>query len=480
VFRSATLAVISFACLSLVTACSPDSVNEPVTTVSICHISGTTGVIEDINLADLPEHKKHGDYVARLDVDKLNTTGDSIHFRRITDALEVARAGRIKRSELSTAACRITIDAVPGILRGSTATSPDPLFEKFPLVIDVPDVTLRGAFKMQVDAAGRATGTGLGSDATTFAPTPALVVIGGADSQAGVSEEIIVVNAHPTGSKGDRAVIEGFIFQSGHAATDTVSGGQGILSMRVQDLTVRGNRFEGRFTEDVDLRASSGIVERNHLSGVGAACDICLAGPGTYTARDNRLLSGGIPGIFVTPATLLPVPSVIEQQVLPAASTVTALLANNEVKGHTRKPVGTGLRVGAIGVGAPNVAGTTKVTMTGNNLVGNTFGIIVEAAFPVATGLLRGDIEVTTSGNTISGSCQNDLLVSLSRHQTGLGLQNSPYLRNSTFNLTLGTDISWTEAWYSNPAGFGNTVIVNGQTIANGTVASYDASRVCP
>ncbi len=114
---------------------------------------------------------------------------------------------------------------------------------------------------------------------------------------------------------------------------------------------------------------------------------------------------------------------------MPATALVTATVENNEVRDHV-VAAGAGLRVGAVGGGAPNVAGTNKVAFTNNNLVNNTFGIVIEAAFPVAGSSLRGDIEVTTSGNTISQSCQSDLFVAFSRRNTGLGIQSGPYLRS--------------------------------------------------
>ena len=480
--RSTGLAALALI-VAVVGGCAPDSANAPTgTLVSVCHMEGSVGTVTRIFLTDLAAHKSHGDYITRLDVDPSNAPGDNIHFRRITDALAVARAGRIARNETSTAACRITIAVVPATLKGSTAVSTDPLYELFPLVIDVPDISLIGAMKMQVDAAGRATGVADAGNITTFSPNPALIVPGGS-SASGASEETIIVNGQTNGPKGNGAVIEGFVFQSGHGPTETTTGGQGIFSMRVKDLVIRGNRFDGGFTESIDLRASSALVERNYLSGLGAACDICLAGPGDFTTRDNRILGkGGIPGISVTPILILPVPSMIEQLALPAAALITAALTNNEVKDHTAKPVGVGLRVDAVGNGAPNVAGTSKVTMTNNNLVGNTFGIIVHAAFPVAGTTLRGDVELTTSGNTFSKNCQTDFYVTFNRHQNGFG-GTSPFpsiLLNSTYKLTLGSDIPWDQEWYSNPAGAGNTLIVNGQTMTNGARTSFDAAKVCP
>jgi hypothetical protein len=248
-------------CLFLTTlaaSCTTDSVSAPVAQITVCHVSGTTGTLTQINVTDLASHKSHGDYVAALSVDPTNTPGDSIHFTRVTDAVNAVRAGRILRGELTAAACRVTITVAAGTYAGSAADSPNPKFEKFPIVIDVPDVTVSGATVMNTSASGRATGVAASSPASTFAPSPALIVEGGSSSQQGVSEEIFVVNGHPAGSRGDSAVIEGFVFQTGRSLTDTTTGGQGVLSMRVNGIVIRGNRFEGGFTEAIDLRASSG------------------------------------------------------------------------------------------------------------------------------------------------------------------------------------------------------------------------------
>ena len=481
--RLSSPATFALTSLALLLGCAGDKVIEPTgPTISVCHFSASLGTATDIPLADLAAHKSHGDYVTHLDVSGTAVTGDGMHFTRVTDAVAAARGIRVAHSELETAACRITIAVAKGVLPGSTPPSTDAAFERFPIVIDVPDITVKGALKMLLDADGRATGNGEGGDATIFAPSPALVV-GAGGSQVSSSEPIFIVNAHPTGSRGDGAVIEGFVFRSGRDSTASVNGGQAVFSMRVRDLVIRGNKFETGLTEVVDLRASTAVVERNHLSGNANSCDICISGPGDYTVRDNRLMGpGGLPGILSTPTQVLPVPTVVEQYTLPASALVTASITNNEVRGHVSKPVGAGIRVGAMSLGAQNVINASKVTITKNNLVGNTFGVIIDAAFPVAGSTLRGDIDVNMSGNTITRSCQNDLLVSFTRHQSGLGL-TSPfpsYLRNSTYAFTLGSEISWDSAWVAHAPGFGNTLLVNGQTMANVNRTAYDPTRVCP
>ena len=456
------------------TAFASTSSAVPEDNVSICHFSDASAHIITVAAPALGAHARHDDYVSELVVDRqFIDVEDGIHFRRIGDAIAAARATRLAHGELESGGCRITIDVAPGVYDGSATPDADPTGETFPLVLDVPDVTVRGSYVMPLDERGRATDVAAGADATVLAPSSPLPFTNG------LSTPLFVVNGHPVGSKGNGVVIEGFVLRSGHTGIGDDGGGQGVLALRARDLVLRGNRFEQGFTESIDLRATSATVEHNHLGGGAGTCDMCLAGPGDYVAQGNRLRAGGIPGILIVPATLIAVPPMVEQYELPAASTVTVAALNNEVRDHLRLPVGAGLRVGGIGVGAPNVAGTAHVVARDNTLVHNRFNMIVEAAFPVATGSLRGDIDLRLSGNTLAESCQSNLLVSFSRHTTALGLTNLPYLRNSTFTLSLGGDVSWEDAWYGHPSGFGNTLMVDGVTMPNGVKHAYDAAKTC-
>lgn len=468
--------------LAWLAACSDTSpVGPSGEKITVCHrpsASASASLIQ-IFSSERAAYQTQGAYVATLSVSKTATVGDSIHFRTITDALAAARAGRLARNETAVARCRITIEVAAGTYAGTAAATTDPTLERFPMIIDVPEISIVGAFKMGLDAAGRATGVSTSGATSTIIATPALI-IAGSSSQTAVSEEMFIVNTTTSDQRGDGAVIEGFAFNSGHQSADTTLGGQGVLTMRAENVIVRGNTFVGNFTERVDARVGSVTIEKNHSIGRGSTCDMCISGPGTFVVRDNMIIDGGIPGILSTPATLLPVPSSIEQYSLPTTSLITATISNNEVRGHQRVPVGVGIRIAGMGVGAPAVAGTSRATVTGNRLVNNRFGMILEAGFPVAGGALRGDIEFASSGNTFEGSCQNNVLVSLARHTTGLGLNTNPFLRNTSYSLTLGADIPFATVWYAHPANLGNTLTVNGASIANGTVHSYLASKVCP
>jgi hypothetical protein len=102
-----------------------------------------------------------------------------------------------------------------------------------------------------------------------------------------------------------------------------------------------------------------------------------------------------------------------------------------------------------------------------------------EAGFPVPDTELKTDIDVTLGGNVMQQSCQANLLVAFTRHTTALGLTDNPYLRNSTYTLALGGDLQWSDVWFSHPEGFGNTLVVDGEPIANGERQFYDPDG-CP
>ena len=439
--------------------------------VAICHDTGTGTGYLDVAEPALTGHLGHGDYVTTLLVDPdFGDEDDGVHFARIGDALGVARAGRLARGELTEAACRITIVVSPNIYNGTAIGSPSGTVEHFPLIVDVPDITLRGALVMGLDEAGRATGGGTTADETTLSSVEPLPTINGAPTP------IIVANAHPGGSAGNGLTVEGFVFRSGPTPA-VAPAGLGVLGVRATGLTVRGNRFEA-FSSAVDLRASSADVLQNHVGGTGA-CDLCIVGPGTYRAIGNRILAGGIEGIVAGPVVVLPVPASVEPYDPPATSETWAEIRNNEVRDHLRAAGGAGVRVDAVGLGAPNVHGLMHAVIRDNRVVNNRFGVIVHAAFPVAGTDRKGDVDVTLGGNEIVQSCQAKMLIAFSRHNVALGLANGPFLLNSNFTLSLGGNVSWNDVWFAHPAGFGNTLTVDGQTIANGIKQFYSASG-CP
>jgi hypothetical protein len=477
---------LSLAVLAVLAACTPDTPtslrasgalldrSSPAGKVALCHRPSSRGEILSVGAPALAAHLAHGDYLTTLFVShEASQPIDGAHFISIGAALREARATRLAHDERTSAACRITIMVAADTYHGSTSGPASATDEQFPFVVDVPDITLHGALTMALDDAGRATGVGTDGAESVLSPTSPLPVI------VGSSTPLIVVNGHPGGPAGNGAVIEGFVLQSGHGAFVDDAGGQGVLALRVQGLLIRGNRFEKGFTESMDIRASSGEVRENHLSGTAGTCDVCLAGPGRYRASGNYLLAGGIPGLGISGVVNIPVPSGVELYESPATAETWAELTNNEVHDHLRTPVGVGLRVDAVGIGAPDVYNTIHAVMRDNRIVNNRFGIIVHSAFAHTGNLRQGKVDVTLGGNEILGSCQAKLLVAFARHNTALGTANTPYMHDSTFRLWLNGDLSWSEVWYSHPAGLNNTLVVDGTVMDNGARQFY-SKDACP
>ena len=434
--------------------------------VPVCHRAGSAGSIITVPPAQLAAHLAHGDYLTSLAVSHVSgQPNDGAHFRRITDALAAARDGRLARGEERSAACRITITVAAGRFRGAGTEPTDHDVELFPLTVDVPDITLLGALQMRLDAAGRATGASVTGRVTVLAPA------------AGVTDvsAIVLAQGHPGGSAGRGLTVEGFAMEGPARFA--------VFSIRARGLIIRGNRFEPGFVVALDLRTTSAVVEHNQLRG-SAACEICPAGPGVYRVSGNRVLAGSIEGIMTLAdfSDVLASPPGVEQGVIPVSADVTTEITNNEVRGHRQLPGGSGIRIVGLGLLMSDTHGSVHATIHDNLLVNNSYGVMVEAGFPDPGTRLRADMDVTLGGNTIQRSCQTDLYVTFGRHSGTPGPpgpDDGPFLGHSTFQLTLNGDVQFSDAWFSNPPGFGNTLLVDGARIAHTTRQFIDYTS-CP
>lgn len=472
-FTAYLLVLVSGACRS---GDSSDSVAEPSSALMACERGSSVPV--PITAVAATTIAARGGYLTELRVDRTLSRNSPPAFRRISDALVEARRLRREVDPKNGPGCRITIAVAPGVYVGAT-TGADTTKEALPFVLDVRDVTVRGSYDVALDSAGRPRGPATAATGTTIIATPQLALVGGLTLQTRYSEPFFLVNSE-NGVGGDGAVIEGFVMRSGHAATDTSTAGSGVMTFRAANVIVQRNSFEGNFSERVDLRGGSATVVRNFSSGPGGTCDICVAGPGVFDVSSNTLRDGGVPGILVVPALLLPAPSGVNQFIPPSPSFASVSITNNEISGHQRLPVGVGIRLAAIGNGASNVQGISQLVIRNNYVHHNRFGIMVEGGFPITGVGLRGDAIVEITGNVFASQCQTNLYVAFTRHSAGLGLANQPYLQNSSYRLTLGPDAPWDRAWYANLGGFGNTLTVNGAPIANGQQTAYDAAKSCP
>jgi hypothetical protein len=441
--RLALLALVALA------ACSADSPTAPAEAVALADQAAA----DQASLCHYPTALAVSHTSSKPD--------DATHFHRIGDALAAARAGRLARRELQSAACRITITVGPGVFQGRGVPTENRFLEVYPLMVDVPDITLRGALVMEVKG-GRATGKNLAPLATTLARQP---------EANGFAAPLIVANAHPGGSAGHGLTVEGLQFESGNG------GGFAVLSLRVRRLVLQGNRFLGGFSVTLDLRATHALIARNQLKGT-IGCDMCLAGPGAYQVTGNRLLGVSTgEGILVVPAASLGVPAGVEPFVVPAFAAVSADIGNNEVRDHRTRTISAAIRL--LGVTAPDVRGAVHVTAHDNLLVNNMFAVILDAGRPEFSTKPRADMDLTLGHNNIQRSCQTSLYMTFAGPETGLGENDGAYVLNSTYRLTLGGNLRFSDAWFDNPPGLGNTLIVDGSVIAHRTRQFFDGVT-CP
>lgn len=433
--------------------------------VSVCHKPDGGGKILSLSANALSAHLGHGDYVAGYEVDHNGPPTDGVHFATITEALDSARATRRARSEMTSAGCRITIDVAKGTYVGSFST-PAAGGERLPYLITVPDITLRGAFTMRVDARGRATGTSTG-DTTTL----------GADRALIPTEAYVVVADDADGYHGDRAVIEGFRFLSGNTNPDAPKGGIGVGSLRAKDLSVRGNLFEVGMQGAANLRASTADLSANYARRVSdGSCTFCLAGPGAYTVHENRLLDPGFTNVFMAALVLRapfplgsnPLGVVVPPYVVPTdRASYTGTITNNDLSYGTHQPKGFGSGVRLVPyVSDADIPQSGTVVLSDNTMLKNNFALTIEPNTPT-TGISpvsQGNITVTAIRNEMGPSCRNNMLVSFARISRTIGVPpgTEGYLANSTFTLILDSTAPFDKAWFDNSAP-GNSLYVNGE-----------------
>jgi hypothetical protein len=198
----------------------------------------------------------------------------------------------------------------------------------------------------------------------------------------------------------------------------------------------------------------------------------------------------GIVGVFVAGGTQSPIPANVHPLTISSAPAAVASIENNYITGEHQHPVGTAIRVGAIGQGIATITGQrTTATLTSNDLVDNRFGVIADGGFPpltASTTFPSGNLSITLGGNHFSQTCQANLLVALARHTRALGLPtatpNAGYLKQSTYTVSLGGDLPWSEAWFShvntdNGVTLNNALTVDGAPIGPGAVNAYSGTE---
>ena len=351
--------------------------------------------------------------------------------------------------------------------------------ETLPLILDVPNLRLKGETNLITDDQGLPTGFVHQTETQLIAYPPVTGV-----------QTIFLIGPTSSVLTGTRVTVEGFVLDAGNVKS--AQDGRDITIDRAQDFSIRRNVLTGSAALAVDARASSGTIEENLIDGNG--CGACLsagnkATPARYSFLRNRSVKNELAGVLVSgssydgvqsPALVPPSPGTVFDD-------VTADVSDNDVSDNNRYPTfSTGIRLFAIlpGIPAAQSTGKLKATVTNNTITNNSFGVSIDAGFPFRTDtrLWSAKFQTTFFGNTIVASTTAAALITFTRNTTALSrkeLKDYKYLQDSTIAIT-DWDGDLSGYWFDNPATdpmdgriLNNKLTVNGVTIPNGRNFSY-------
>ena len=268
----------------------------------------TSGSVIAIPRSQLAMDLRQGDYVTTLVVGHTAADpNDSVHFRRIGDAIAAARAGTAGAGRTpSRRPAGSPSTSQRDAFRGSGHPGTDPSLEHWPLTVDVPDLTLHGAFVMQLDSHGRATGVrrrATRDDART--DRSAGLYDTGADYARSCWPSAIrrLGRQRPRRRRIRDAV--GVCLTAAGAVTESSRAGSPVS-------TVRGNLDS---SGDSALLSTSArpALRWNRIPSLAPACVTCAwRVQGSTRSPVISLQAGALEGIQITPAVVLPVPRGVE------------------------------------------------------------------------------------------------------------------------------------------------------------------------
>jgi hypothetical protein len=370
-------------------------------------------------------------------------------YRTITKAVDRARQIR------SVCSGRVIIDVGPGTFSGSSIGSPT--VETLPIVVDVPDITLRGSTELDADVRGLPTGT-FGSATTLSLPA----------EDDTVSALLLVTPSDNGATRGDRVTVTGFVLDSalaGNTSTTMVLGTVDVAFDRVQGFIFAGNITKRAFA-GVSTRAASGRVEANYISGNFLGAGITggnNASPATITFTKNRVTENGETGLgFVgTGDTLYPFTPRVQSTVTDIFDTIVATATDNDLSGNS----GAGLWI--MNQTRQTLASSSHVSarITDNTLDKNTFGVIVHGglvyrtiAFVPVPLPYSGTTDATFQDNVITNSKSAPALVTFTHPVAAVDPQQLlvpkngltyKYLQQSTFTISDSGELA--DAWIDHP-----------------------------
>jgi len=208
-----------------------------------------------------------------------------------------------------------------------------------------------------------------------------------------------------------------------------------------QYVVIVDNIVTGPAGSGVDVAASSGLVARNFVAGMGN-CGICIsagtaASPTELSAVDNRAREDFAGGLLIN-GTAFPLAE--EGELLDVN------VLHNDLSDNAANPkLGFGVRFIAIGPNLPlsQESGQATARIYENRIANNNLGVMIDAGFPnrVAAGVCdereyTARIDLAFRSNTVIDNFLSPALIAFTRGQVvtaGQSLSNWQYLHNATF-----------------------------------------------
>ncbi len=411
-------------------------------------------------------------------------------YRRITDAVERARATR------QTSDKKIIIHVARGVYVGSydaARLASNPNLEVLPIILNVPQLVLRGGTVLDEDSLGLPTGTDAESETIITA-----------DRALGLGQSLLLIAPTTDGMDGNRVTVAGFVL-------DAISGnsnlrGRGIIVERVSDFAIRRNVIRHTYT-GLQTRLASGVIEANlflsnYANGVGIEGG-SIVDPAQVTVRANRAtqnLEGLILGVVANTFPLqlgantlavMPLQTTFDRNNAHDQNNIPDRLDATVIANDFSNNRSGGLRCFFLSPQFYNtqdetqpITGTIIATIGDNSFNGNgDYGIIVDAGFPFRNTprQFTGVFIATFENNDLAGNGRAPAFFGFTRVFVSLG--NAPralfkYLQQSSFDVT-DEDGEFAVFDFDNPTidPFDGAELLNTLTI-NGT--TYVGRKVTP
>ncbi|HMK22489.1 MAG TPA: hypothetical protein VK466_09160, partial [Terriglobales bacterium] len=382
---------------------------------------------------------------------------------RITDALAQARAIRYAQMlepHFQDDGMRpIEIIIAPGSYVGTFGDNPDGRLEEYPLLINIPQVALRGATQLALDSRGRPAAN-LQPDGTLTALDESSHTVLRMKPQETRSATAFIILVLPTTdvatgirSHASETAIEGLSFDVGAGPVIGVDRAPGFVlwgcafaSAGAVDVVNSSARFEKNLFYKGDIGIVVNMADRSQ--------------PHKVVVRDNTAI-GKTNGSLYLSASGYDASSLFllwrhaseflyEPFLMPPQTYGKVIVENNLFTGSTANAnLGFAVRIVATDgqVTAPATTGEMGVTLHGNELTNNRSGLMLDAGFPArvlsgqaeqTTGPWMAHIRVLLRDNVITGNLRSAAAMSFTRFQAALlpaNLATFKYAESSKFEL---------------------------------------------